>query len=547
MKNNNKNFNNRGSFNRNKRNKHSHNSKSFEEFSRPPEKITIEEINPDSIGDSFIISGTIDRVVETAGPTIFHILDGTGTFSLKGFVSPGARAFPEIEEGDLVTSTIKIEEFRDELEGSITKITKLTGTEKEKFLAHISQIERKRAAVTPPEFLIKSKLLDKFKSDFEKAATEIRLAVIQNRPIIVRHHNDADGYSSGYALEKSIIPLIQKQHGAGKAPWEFFTRAPCSAPFYEIDDSIRDTARSLSNAAKFSNKMPLVIIADNGSSQEDLLGISQGKVHGLDFIVVDHHFFEEDVISDKVLVHINPFLKGEDGAKFSAGMLCTELARFISDVENVNQIPAMAGMADRIDNEDAMSQYIKIAEKQGYSESLLHDISTVIDFVSAKLRFMEAREYIEVIFGEPRSQQKKLVSLLAPYIKKLEAKGLEIAKNAATSEDIGSIFVQYLEIENTFSRGFYPKPGKCVGLLHDSAKKEGRSVVTLGTMPDALTMRATDEAKFSVHDLIAFLHKKIPKAFVEGGGHKNAGSIRFVPSLNKEVMKLVKEYIISLK
>jgi len=53
----------------------------------------------------------------------------------------------------------------------------------------------------------------------------------------------------------------------------------------------------LRNVAKFSNKMPLIIIVDNGSTEADLMGIRQGKVHGEEFIVIDHHQFGEDVIS----------------------------------------------------------------------------------------------------------------------------------------------------------------------------------------------------------------------------------------------------------
>ena len=105
--------------------------------------------------------------------------------------------------------------------------------------------------------------------------------------------------------------------------------------------------------------MPLVIIADNGSSQQDLLGIQQGKVHGMEFIVIDHHVFEEDVISKEVLVHINPFLVKEDGSKFSAGMLCAEISRFINpEIKNMEQIAAMAGLADRIDNSKVIDDYL---------------------------------------------------------------------------------------------------------------------------------------------------------------------------------------------
>ncbi|MBS3072037.1 hypothetical protein J4408_03535 [Candidatus Pacearchaeota archaeon] len=508
----------------------------------------IKDIMHTSTGQKFVLKGIVDRIVQTGGPTVFHVTDGTGMLALKAFEGAGIRSFSNIKEKDVVKAEVRIEEYRDELEGNIINFTKLADQEKKDFLDQLKNTERERAAITPPEFLIKSTILDKLRNDFIKAATEIRLAIIQNRPIIIRHHNDTDGYSSGFALERAIVPLVEEQHGGGKSAWEFFTRAPCAAPFYEIEDSIKDTAKSLSNEAKFSNKMPLVIISDNGSSQEDLLGIQQGKVHGVDFIVVDHHFFEKDVVSKEVLVHINPFLVGEDGAKFSAGMLCTELARFINpDVKNVEQIAAMAGMADRITlaNLDAVEQYVKIAEKHEYSRYLLGDISTVIDFVSSKLRFMEAREYIEVLFGEPKDKQKALVGLMAPYIRNLEFKGLEIAKSAAVLEKIGATSLQLLPIEETFSRGFYPKPGKCTGLLHDYLKEEKKvtNLVTAGVLSDAITMRATDGANFSVHKLIEFLNKKVPSAFVQGGGHKNAGAISFVPRKKEEVLKYLREFI----
>ena len=62
-------------------------------------------------------------------------------------------------------------------------------------------------------------------------------------------------------------------------------------------------------------------------------------------------------------------------------------------------------------------------------------------------------------------------------------------------------------------------------------------------MATSITMRATDKANFSVHDLIHFLDKKMPEAFVEGGGHKNAGSITFLPNKQKQIFELLKEFI----
>jgi len=519
---------------------------SFKEFITA-DKAIIADVTIDKKDSRLELAGTIDRIVQTGGPTIFHLSDGTGSLALKGFEAPGARAHPHINEGDAVSAVVTVQEYNHELEGEIVSIKKLTGEEKEALVKNVEITLKNRAKIDPPEFLVKNKTLDKLKADFVKAATEIRLAIFQNRPIIVRHHNDADGYSSGFALERAIIPLVSKQHGGGKAPWEFYTRSPVNAPMYEIADSIRDTAMSLSDVAKFSNKMPLVIIADTGSGPEDLLGIQQGRIHGMDFIVIDHHVFDKDVISKETLVHINPFLVGEDGAQYCAGMLCSELARFINPEVNVDYIPALAGLADRTNNPEVMDKYIAIAEKKGYTKSLLHDISALIDFVSQKLRFLEAREYIEVVFGEPIAKQKQLVQLMAPYIRDLESKGLAIAESNAKREKVGKSILQLLYINEVFSSFAYPKPGKSIGLLHDKLLEKEKNLISVGVMSDLITIRATESTGFSVHKLMAYLNQKIPEAFVDGGGHHLAGALKFVPNKQKEVLDHLREFIKAIK
>jgi len=523
---------------------------SFDKFIHKEIKsLELREINHDLINTEISISGLVNRVSQTGGPTIFNVSDGTGTLALKGFSGMGVRSYPEINEGDTIKARVVVSEFANELEGEIKSISKLSDSEHKEYLNKIISVQKKRAEVRQVPFMVSSVVLDKLRPRFIKAAEEIRLAIIQNRPIIVRHHNDTDGYCAGYALEKAILPLIEKEHGSEKAGWEFFLRAPCAAPFYEIDDSIRDTAISLRNVAKFSNKMPLIIITDNGSTEEDLFGILHGKVHGMEFIVIDHHFFDKDLISSQVLTHINPFLVGEDGTKFSAGMLCAEFARLINnEVIGLEQVPALAGFADRIDlnNPQIMEEYLKIAKKQGYTKELLSNISSVIDFVSAKIRFLEGREYVGVIFGEPRDKQKALVDLMAPYIAKLEHKGLEIAKANAQLEKIKDTTLQVIDVETTFPGfGFYPKPGKAIGLVHDDIQKTKniKNLITLGRMNTSMTIRATDGANFSVHDLIGYLNKNSPESFVEGGGHKNAGSITFIPSKKNEIFTLTKKFI----
>jgi archaea-specific RecJ-like exonuclease len=513
------------------------------------EEKLVSNITQKNLGYRVYVRGVIERIIQTSGPTIFETFDGTGRIPLKAFIAPGERAFPEIQEGDYVKAMVKIEEFNGALEGDVISFYKKEGESKEKIEENIKFRLKKQAEVKEIDFLIKSNILDKLKRDFINAATEIRLAILQARPIIVRHHNDTDGYSAGFALERAILPLVEKQHLTNpKAAWEYFTRSPCAAPYYEIEDSIKDTSLSLRNVAKFSNKMPLIIIVDNGSTQEDLMGILQGKIHGSEFIVVDHHKFDKDVITEHVLCHVNPFLVGESGASISAGMLCAELARFINpEVKNIIQIPALSGLADRIDieNEGIVNDYLNVAEKEGYSKELLIELSLVIDYVSTRIRFLEAREYFEVVFGEPRIQQKKLVELLAPYIKELDEKGLKIAKENAILKDVKGITLQKIMIEESFPGfGFFPKPGRSIGLVHDFLKSQGKkNLISFGVMNTSITFRATDGANFSVHDLIGFLQKNLPNAFVSGGGHKNAGAISYLPKYKTNVVELFEKFV----
>ena len=60
------------------------------------------EVTAELVGESVDVEGLVDRIAQTGGPTLFSIIDGTGTLILKGFESPGERAYPNIKEGDFV-------------------------------------------------------------------------------------------------------------------------------------------------------------------------------------------------------------------------------------------------------------------------------------------------------------------------------------------------------------------------------------------------------------------------------------------------------------
>src|SRR5690606_34869818 len=104
-----------------------------------PKDIDLGEIGFDNIGNVILVKGVIDRVAQTEGPTLFFIDDGTGTFTFKGFFKPGERAYPEFEEGDVVSIKAGVKEYNGVLEGDIIRLEKVADVGKIK-----KQIEDKQ-------------------------------------------------------------------------------------------------------------------------------------------------------------------------------------------------------------------------------------------------------------------------------------------------------------------------------------------------------------------------------------------------------------------
>ena len=63
--------------------------------------VKIADLN-NRVGKTVAIEGEIAQIKQTSGPTIFTIVDETGTQNAAAFVEAGVRAFPEAELGNIV-------------------------------------------------------------------------------------------------------------------------------------------------------------------------------------------------------------------------------------------------------------------------------------------------------------------------------------------------------------------------------------------------------------------------------------------------------------
>ena len=276
-------------------------------------------------GKTVAIEGEVAQIKQTSGPTIFTIVDESGTQNVAAFVEAGVRAYPEVELNMIVKVIGEVMMRNNQLQIEADAVAALTGDEETTVRLRIEKALEARAEPENIKPLVKSDVLDSLMPEMRKVAKIIRKAVFTAQPIILRHHADADGICSAVAIEQAVVSLIRESGGDFDADYYLFKRAPSKAPFYEIEDITRDLDFALKDHARFGQKLPLVILTDNGSTEEDEPSYKIASVYDIPFVVIDHH--HPDATIDKYLVgHVNPYHVGGDFG-VTAGMLGTEVAR----------------------------------------------------------------------------------------------------------------------------------------------------------------------------------------------------------------------------
>ncbi|MHC1576178.1 MAG: DHH family phosphoesterase, partial [Methanosarcinaceae archaeon] len=385
-------------------------------------------------------------------------------------------------------------------------------------------------------------ILEKLRPAMKNVAKQIKKAIMLSTPILLRHHADADGMTAAVAIEKAILPLIEKVNGPD-AEYYYYKRSPSKAPFYELMDVTRDVSFALEDAARHGQKLPLVIMVDNGSTDEDTPAMRQAQVYGINMVVVDHHH-PDDVVDQYLLGHVNPAHVGGDFG-ITAGMLSTEVARMINpDVtDEIKHLPAIAAVGDRSESPEA-HDYIELVSDR-YSLDRLKDIALALDFQAYWLKFNSGRKIVDEILDlGDHKRHHQLVDLLCEQANEMIDDQLDACIPNVKSQDLpNGAILNVLDVENHAHKFTFPPPGKTSGEVHDRMchKFEGKPVVTIGYGPDFAVIRSKN-VLMNIPQMVRELHDEIKGAGVNGGGHLVVGSIKFVEGMRTEVLtKLVEK------
>jgi len=512
--------------------------------------ILFKDISKKNLKQILDLKGKIITVKQTSGPTLMILTDGSSNFTFKAFIKPGQRAYPEADIGDVVLAKVQITERNGSVEAEVKNLKKLEKSEVDLFNKKIELIQKEKLMPKNTDFTIKSKALESQKQRFIDVSYLIKKAILEGRPILLRHNADTDGYSSAITIERAVLKFMDSVTGNDiMSRYTNYKRAPSKAPFYEYEDSIKDLAMWLKDKVKNGAKTPFIIITDNGSTEEDLLSIKQMKIYGCDIVVVDHHYpgiikNEKVAVDEYIDGHINPYLTGFD-SNVCAGMLGYELANFIwEDNGNSPFIPAMAAILDHTECTER-DQYLELAKKEGFSEEYLQELGEIIDMQSHFIRFMEAREYMDDLFGGNIEVQKKIVKMLGSELKQRYDVLEKVGRTYAKKEDLGNFYLISFNGEKGTFRGEYPQIGKSTNYIHKMFEKElDKPIVTMTYSSTFMTLRISDGIKnFSVPEFVQLMFNKLPNINANGGGHEHAGSVRFIEYAKDEVLDLFRKYL----
>lgn len=501
-----------------------------------------------TIGKVVRIEGEVIQIQQTSGPTIFTVTDETAITWVAAFDEAGVRAYPYIETGDIVEVIGEVNQHSGKIQIESEIIEKLENEKEVRGLIEKALDEKAEPEKVPT--LIKSPILDKLQPKMRAAAKTIRRAIMDGRTVLLRHHADADGISAGVGMEKAVVSLLREISPSTDAEWHYFRRSPSKAPFYELEDVIKDLSFALEDLERHGQKLPLIVLLDNGSTEEDVLALMKAKIYDIEIVVIDHHFPGEVVdgkveVDEFVDVHVNPYLVGGD-SQVTAGALAVEIANIINPEIKylVSHLPGVAALGDHAKSDEA-EQYIKLAGQKGYNKEDLDKIAACVDFEAYYLRFMNGRGIMDTILGVDNiNKHEKLVNALyKEYNRRVAIQLKAVLPNIKEEVFTNGIHFNILDVEKYTHKFTFPAPGKTCGFVHDKyVKKFGEKtpIITLSCGPDFGVIRATEVVHkkfgFDLNNIIWKLKEKIPEAGIDGGGHEVAGSVKFVEGLSKKVL-----------
>ena len=483
----------------------------------------------DALDATVAIEGTVANVRQTAGPTVFEIEDETGSVDCAAFEEAGVRAYPEIETDDVVRLVGVVETHRGEVQVETEELSVLD----EEAAAAVR--ERREDAVAeraePPKtsLFVQDPSIDAVREDLVDAAAAIRRAVIESRPVIIRHTATLEGYVGGAALERAVLPLVRDAHAESGAEYEYVDRRPLEDPIYDVEAATSDVTSMLEAADRHDEAHPLFVLVDAGSTMESVDGLSLLSIYDAGSVVVDGGYADADA-TDAADTLVSPTAGG--GSPVSTGVLGAHLAALVNDEvrEDLAHLPATSFWTE------PPEQYAEAAREAGYERSTIEDIRNAVALEAFYQSYEDKRELIEDLFWEPGND-----ALARPLSEQFETKletELATAQPHVEQRQANGVQIDVLDVAAYTHRYDFPPTELLLAALH--RRSENGATVTIALDEDELFLeRSTALDVRAIGDAVADR--------VDGGGVTPRGGrdgrIEFLAGRRDAVLEAVIEEV----
>ncbi|MDB9251184.1 DHH family phosphoesterase [Halorubrum ezzemoulense] len=481
-----------------------------------PERVSITSLG-DAIGDSVRIEGEVVGVRQTGGPTVFEVSDATGAVDVAAFVEPGVRAHPDVEVGDAVRVDGEVESHRGDVQVESEALVLLDGEDAETVRRRLAEALTDEARPEGLQPLAGDETVAELADDLLDAAEAVRRAVLESRPIVVRHPATADGYVAGAAVERAVLPLIRDEHAKSDAEYHYFTRRPLDEPVYGMDAATNDATRMLQDRDRHDEKLPLFLLVGAGSTTESADGIDLLSVYGVDAVVVDAAVADPET-RDAVDTLVSPELADADGDEtLSTGALVASLASAINDGvrADLRHLPAVSYWAD------APDRYVDLARDAGYDAERVAELREAVALEAYYQSYQDKRELIADLLFSDGGDLAAHVS--EQFREKLEAE-VETADANVVTEAVDGVEFALLDTDGYTHRYDFPPTPLLLDDLH-RRRADGEPFATVGVGTDELYVRTT--ADISVRDVADRAAELAPGADIATAGVRE-GKIEFL-------------------
>jgi len=488
----------------------------------PEERTAIDTLRA-RVGEAVRIEGEVVSARQTSGPTVFELRDETGTVDCAAFVEAGVRAYPEVETGDVVRLDGEVRTRRDELQVETETLVVLEDEERETVVGRMEDALTARAEPDVVEPLAGDDAIDT--AAVSGVATTIRRAVLESRPVVVRHPATADGYVAGAAIERAVLPLVDDEHGASSATYHYFDRRPLEDDVYDMDDATKDVTRMLDDQQRHGEKYPLFVFVGAGTTTDSADGLGLLDVYDVPRLVVGG-----EGVADEVAEAVAAAVTASDSR--TAGAVAASVAAAVNDEvrADLEHLPAVSYW------EDAPEAYVELARNAGYDDGAIDELREAIALEAYYQAYEDKRELIvDLLFGEDEGEGRGLAAQVSEQFRAKLEDELETAEANLERRQANGTDVSVLDADAFTHRFDFPPADVLLDELH--RRTRGETPVTVGVADDELRLRS--ETDVDLRAVAAHARETVPNAGITTRG----GRLEFLTGERDAVVDAVVDAI----